>query len=367
MSALYIWQEKDWPHFTWDNDQVARLLGDVHQDLGRLTGFVRMFGFEQKTDTYLDAITQEIVHSAEIEGEMLDHASVRSSVARQLGLPYAGLPQTDHYVEGVVQIMLDATQHFEQPLTDERLFGWHAALFPVGYSGTYKITVADWRQSQETMQVVSGPIDHYQVHFEAPPSRLVPEMMKTFIEWVNEEKKLDFLVKAAIAHLWFVTIHPFDDGNGRLCRTITEMLLARADGMSQRFYSLSSAILNSRKNYYEQLEQAQKGTTDITRWVVWFLQMLQQAVCSSVAQLDRVMQKTDFWNRHADIIVNERQRKVINRLCDGFEGKLNTSKWAKMCHCSQDTALRDINDLINKGILRDSGEGGRSKNYELII
>jgi Fic family protein len=366
MSIKYIWQDKEWPRFTWNNEQIARLLGEVHQELGRLTGIVSMFGFEQKTNTFLDAMTQEIVHSAEIEGEVLNHDSVRSSVARQLGLPYAGLPRIDHYVEGVVQIMLDATQHAEQPLTDERLFGWHAALFPTGYSGAYKITVANWRQSTEAMQVVSGAMGHYLVHFEAPPSKFVPDMMKLFIKWINSTNEIDPLIKAAIVHLWFVTIHPFDDGNGRLCRTLTEMMLARADGMTQRFYSLSSSILNSRKNYYEILEQTQKGSTDITEWVEWFLQTLYRAITTSISKMDRVIQKTDFWNRHADLSVNERQRKVLNRLWDGFEGKLNTSKWAKMCHCSQDSALRDIQDLIKKGILRDTGEGGRSKNYELI-
>ncbi len=366
MSTTYIWQEKEWPQFTWNNEQIARLLGEVHQELGRLKGIVSMFGLEQKTNTYLENMTQEIVNSAEIEGEVLNRDSVRSSVARQLGLPYAGLPRIDHYVEGVVQIMVDATQHAKEPLTDERLFGWHAALFPTGYSGAYKITVANWRQSQDAMQVVSGAMGHYQVHFEAPPSQRVPGMMLPFLEWLNAPNSVDSLIKAAIAHLWFVTIHPFDDGNGRLCRTITEMMLARADGMTQRYYSLSSAILNNRKTYYEQLEQTQKGSLDITGWIAWFLVTLYQAIATSISKTDSVIKKTDFWNRHAETAVNERQRKVINRLWDGFEGKLNTSKWAKICHCSQDTALRDIHDLIAKGILRDTGEGGRSKNYELI-
>ena len=366
MSTTYIWQEKEWPQFTWNNEQIARLLGEVHQELGRLKGIVSMFGLEQKTNTCLDNMTQEIVNSAEIEGEVLNRDSVRSSVARQLGLPYAGLPRIDHYVEGVVQIMVDATQHAKESLTDERLFGWHAALFPTGYSGAYKITVAAWRQSQDAMQVVSGAMGHYQVHFEAPPSLVVPGMMQSFLEWINAPNSVDSLIKAAIAHLWFVTIHPFDDGNGRLCRTITEMMLARADGMTQRYYSLSSAILNNRKAYYEQLEQTQKGDLDITGWIAWFLVTLYQAIASSISKTDSVIKKTDFWDRHADTAVNERQRKVINRLWDGFEGKLNTSKWAKICHCSQDTALRDIHDLIAKGILRDTGEGGRSKNYELI-
>jgi len=366
MSTTYIWQEKEWPQFTWNNEQIARLLGEVHQELGRLKGIVSMFGLEQKTNTYLENMTQEIVNSAEIEGEVLNRDSVRSSVARQLGLPYAGLPRIDHYVEGVVQIMVDATQHAKEPLTDERLFGWHAALFSTGYSGAYKITVANWRQSQDAMQVVSGAMGHYQVHFEAPPSQRVPGMMLPFLEWLNAPNSVDSLIKAAIAHLWFVTIHPFDDGNGRLCRTITEMMLARADGMTQRYYSLSSAILNNRKTYYEQLEQTQKGSLDITGWIAWFLVTLYQAIATSISKTDSVIKKTDFWNRHAETAVNERQRKVINRLWDGFEGKLNTSKWAKICHCSQDTALRDIHDLIAKGILRDTGEGGRSKNYELI-
>ena len=365
MNTSYIWQEKEWPKFTWNNERTACLLAEAHQCLGKLSGIVSMFGLEQKANTVLDAMTQEIVHSAEIEGEMLNHDSVRSSVARQLGLPYAGLPKIDHYVEGVVQIMVDATQHANQPLTDDRLFGWHAALFPTGYSGAYKITVANWRQSEEPMQVVSGVMGHYKVHFEAPPSKLVPDMMDAFIRWVNDTSTIDPLIMAAITHLWFVTIHPFDDGNGRICRTLTEMMLARADGMSQRYYSLSSAILNSRKNYYDMLEQVQKGDCDITLWIEWFLSTLLHSVRVSIGKMDRVVQKTDFWNRHADTPVNERQRKVINRLWDGFEGKLNSSKWAKMCHCSHDTALRDIHDLIGKGILRDTGENGRNKNYEL--
>lgn len=365
MSMTYIWQDREWPLFRWNNEQIACLLGMVHQELGRLTGIVSMFGLEQKNNTFLEAITQEIVGSAEIEGEVLNHDSVRSSVARQLGLPYAGLPRIDHYIEGVVQVMVDATQHARQPLTDERLFGWHAALFPTGYSGAYKITVANWRQSTEAMQVVSGAMGHYQVHFEAPPSQYVPGMMTTFLDWVDTSNKIDPLIKAAIAHLWFVTIHPFDDGNGRLCRTITEMMLARADGMSQRYYSLSSAILSNRKAYYEMLEQTQKGAMEITGWIEWFLRTLLQAILTSISKMDGVMRKTDFWNRHNETPINDRQRKVINRLWDGFEGKLTTSKWAKICHCSQDTALRDIQDLIGKGILRDTGEGGRSKNYEL--
>lgn len=366
MNARYIWQYPEWPHFTWNNDVIATLLGETHQAVGRLSGVVSMFGLEQKTNTYLDAVTQEILNSAEIEGEVLNHDSVRSSVARQLGLPHAGLPRVDHYVEGVVQVMLNATQHADQPLTSERLFGWHAALFPTGYSGAYKITVAGWRRSEEAMQVVSGAMGHYKVHFEAPPSGHVPVMMRQFMDWVNAPHAIDPLVRAAIAHLWFVTIHPFDDGNGRLCRTLTEMLLAQADGMSQRYYSLSSSIMANRKSYYDILEQTQKGNTDITAWVEWFLKRLRQAVIVSTDKMDRVIRKTEFWVRHNETPINDRQRKVINRLWDGFEGKLNTSKWAKICHCSQDTALRDIHDLIGKGILRDTGEKGRNKNYELV-
>ena len=366
MKQHYIWQEKEWPCMRWQDAELSKLLTEVNVLRGQLFGRLSMFGFEEKNESLLSALTQEIVHSAEIEGETLNHDSVRSSVARQLGLEYEGLPRTDHYVEGVVQVLMDATQNFNLPITSERLFGWHAALFPLGYSGTYKITVADWRQGEEPMQVVSGALGKQKVHYEAPISEDVPKMMEKFLAWINDDQNnVEPLIKAAVAHLWFVTIHPFDDGNGRLGRTISEALLSRADKTSQRYYSLSSVILGSRKEYYAHLEKAQKGDLDVTPWVEWFLTALKKALQNSLQQTSNVLNKIHFWERNRHVTLNERQRKVLNMLLDGFDGKLNSSKWYKINHCSQDTANRDINDLINKGILIKSKEGGRSTNYEL--
>ena len=316
----------------------------------------------------LDSLTEEIIHSSEIEGESLNRDSVRSSVARQLGLEHDGLPKTDHYIEGVVQVMLDATQHFQESLTKKRLFGWHSALFPTGYSGMYKITVGGWRKGKEAMQVVSGAMGRQKVHYEAPPSSDVPRLMRQLLAWIDDTTLgIDPLIKAAVAHLWFVTIHPFDDGNGRLCRTVTEMLLSRADNTSQRYYSLSSEILNHRKDYYTQLEKAQHGGLDITEWIVWFLETLRKALDTALEKTEGIIRKVSFWDEHKDLQLNDRQRKVLNMLLDGFEGKLTSSKWYKINHCSQDTATRDLNDLVKKNILKKSSEGGRSTAYEMLI
>ena len=365
MKQTYIWQHNDWPKMYWQEDALSGLLADANRLRGELLGRLTMFGFKEQSDSMLESLTQEIVHSAEIEGERLNRDSVRSSVARQLGLEYDGLDMTDHYVEGVVQVMLDATQHFQDRLTAERLFAWHGALFPTGRSGMTKIKVGDWRQGEEPMQVVSGAFGHQRVHFEAPPSDAVPPMMQRLLDWLAADECSDPLVKAAVAHLWFVTVHPFDDGNGRLCRTVTEMMLSRADLTSRRYYSLSSEILNHRKDYYNHLERAQKGGLDITEWVAWFLRTLQNALQAALKRTEIVVQKARFWDIHRSTPVNERQKKVLNMMLDGFEGKLNSSKWYKINHCSQDTAIRDINDLIAKGILRKTVEGGRSTNYEL--
>ena len=316
----------------------------------------------------LDSLTEEIIHSSEIEGERLNRDSVRSSVARQLGLEHDGLPKTDHYIESVVQVMLDATQHFQESLTKERLFGWHSALFPTGYSGMYKISVGDWRKGKEAMQVVSGAMGRQKVHYEAPPSSDVPQLMKQLLAWIDDATLgIDPLIKAAVAHLWFVTIHPFDDGNGRICRTVTEMLLSRADNTSQRFYSLSSEILNHRKDYYIQLEKAQHGGLDITEWIVWFLETFRKALDTALEKTEGIIRKVRFWDEHKDLQLNDRQRKVLNMLLDGFEGKLTSSKWYKINHCSQDTATRDLNDLVKNNILKKSSEGGRSTAYEMLI
>lgn len=364
--ARYIWQHAEWPKMAWNSEKISSLLAEVNFLRGKLLGRVSMFGFEEQSLSTLEFLTQEIVHSAKIEGEDLNRDSVRSSVAMQLGLPYEGLPNPDHYTEGVVQVMLDAVQHYDSPVDAERLFAWHGALFPTGRSGLYEITVAAWRKGTEAMQVVSGPLGHQTVHYEAPDSGDVPMMMADLLHWIEEKNDLDALVKAAVVHLWFVTIHPFDDGNGRICRTLTELLLSRADATSQRYYSLSSEILNHRKAYYEQLEQSQKGGLDITSWIEWFLQTLKLAIENALLKTEYVVRKLQFWNKHRSIVFNERQRKVLNMLFDGFEGKLNSSKWYKINHCSQDTANRDIKDLIVKGVLRSTGEGGRSVNYELI-
>ncbi len=365
--TTYIWQQEDWPHMTWNHAGFYNILAEVNMLRGKLLGRLSMFGFEEQNLSTLNTLTQEIVHSAKIEGEELNRDSVRSSVARQLGLEYEGLSVSDHYTEGIVQVMMDAVKHYAMPLNDERLFSWHAALFPTGRSGIHKIAVAQWRKGNEPMQVVSGALGHEKVHYEAPASKDVPLMMAELIDWMNTEVSIDPLVKAAVAHLWFVTIHPFDDGNGRLCRTLTELLLSRADQTSQRYYSLSSEILNHRKEYYDHLEHAQKGTVDITPWIEWFLQTLKIALENALLRTENVVRKTQFWDTHRSVAFNDRQRKVINMLFDGFEGKLNSSKWYKINHCSQDTANRDIKDLISKGILRQREEGGRSTNYELCL
>lgn len=362
----YIWQQQEWPHTTWKNESLSDVLAEVNMLRGKLLGRVAMFGFEEQNNSMLESLTQEIVQSAKIEGEDLNRESVRSSVAMQLGLPYEGLPTPDHYTEGVVQVMLDAVQHYDVAVDAERLFAWHGALFPTGRSGLYKITVADWRQGEGAMQVVSGPFGHQKVHYEAPDSQYVPQMMNDFLQWINEKRDIDPLVKAAVAHLWFVTIHPFDDGNGRLCRTLTELLLSRADNTSQRYYSLSSEILNHRKAYYDHLEQAQKGNLDITIWIRWFLETMKSAIETALTKTENVVRKMRFWEKHRTTTLNERQRKVLNMLLDGFEGKLNSSKWYKINHCSQDTANRDIKDLIEKNVLKPTGERGRNTNYELV-
>lgn len=363
----YIWQQEGWPHMQWDDTSFSNILAEINLLRGKLLGRVSMFGFEEQNLSMLESMTQEIVHSAKIEGEELNRDSVRSSVARQLGLEYEGLKNSDHYTEGVVQVMIDAVQHHDMPLDAERLFSWHAALFPTGRSGIHKILVGDWRQGEEPMQVVSGPLGHEKIHYEAPASKDVPDMMSDFLRWFDSENTLDPLVKTAVMHLWFVTIHPFDDGNGRICRTLTELLLSRADQTSQRYYSLSSEILNHRKDYYQYLEQAQKGGLDVTPWIQWFLQTLKLALEAAFEKTEGVLRKSRFWDAHRSVSINERQRKVLNMLFDGFEGKLNSSKWYKINHCSQDTANRDIRDLIATGILKPTGEGGRSTNYELVF
>lgn len=361
--AMYIWQNTDWPKFKWDDLQVTPLLNLVQEHQSRLLGMLSALGFDLQKKTVLESMTEDVVRSSEIEGELLNRDSVRSSIARHLGINLPSTGNSDHYIEGIVQVAVDAVKNCNTLLDKERLCNWHAALFPTGRSGMYRITVADWRQGDEPMLVVSGAMGKERVHYEAPPSSVVPLEMDRFMQWFNGDKPANQLLKAAVAHLWFVAVHPFDDGNGRLTRTLTDMLTARGSGM--QCYSVSAEIMKSRKDYYAILERTTCGGMDITEWLLWFLQRIEAAISTSEQSLRDVLRKTEFWNSHADTEFNERQRKVINRLYDGFEGPLTSSKWAKICHCSPDTALRDITSLIEKGVLVKTPSGGRNTHYIL--
>lgn len=360
---MYIHQRKNWTAFKWNNDTLLPLLANVRHLQGRLLGQMESLGFKFQEEALLSTLTLDVLKSNEIEGEVLNKDQVRSSIARRLGLADSGLVDIPRNVDGVVEMMLDATQHYMKPLTTERVFGWHAALFPTGYSGMYKIEAGKYRSGD--MQVVSGAMGKEKVHYEAPKADILEVEMERFLNWFNNESETDPVLKAAVAHFWFVTIHPFDDGNGRIARTITDMQLARSDGSPQRFYSMSNQILTERKRYYSLLEQTQRGDGDITAWLEWFLSCLENALVNSRAILESVLAKARFWERHSQISLNDRQRLMLNKLLDDFEGKLTSSKWAKIAICSQDTAIRDIQDLINKGMLRKEAEGGRSTNYEL--
>jgi len=362
---MYIYQRKNWTAFKWNNDTLLPLLANVRHLQGRLLGQMESLGFKFQEEALLSTLTLDVLKSNEIEGEVLNKDQVRSSIARRLGLAVSGLVDIPRNVDGVVEMMLDATQHYMKPLTTERVFGWHAALFPTGYSGMYKIEAGKYRSGD--MQVVSGAMGKERVHYEAPKADVLEVEMKRFLNWFNNESETDPVLKAAVAHLWFVTIHPFDDGNGRIARTITDMQLARSDGSPQRFYSMSNQILTERKRYYNLLEQTQRGDGDITAWLEWFLRCLENTLVNSRVILESVLAKAKFWERHSQMSLNDRQRLMLNKLLDDFEGKLTSSKWAKIARCSQDTAIRDIQDLINKGILRKEAEGGRSTNYELQI
>jgi len=366
---MYIHELKDWPNFTWDKLQVLEKLVAVRQKQAFLLGKMEGIGFSLKTEAQLGVLISDVSKSSEIEGEHLDQDQVRSSIARKLGMDVAGLVPSDRNVDGVVEMMLDATQQCDDKLTQKRLFNWHNSLFPTGSLGMFKITVGKWRTNNpsDPMQVVSGSIGREKVHFEAPDSALVPAQMKSFITWLNGNHAEDAIVKAAIAHLWFVTIHPFSDGNGRIARAVTDMLLARADGTNQRFYSMSTEIRNQRKQYYQVLEATQKGDLNITQWLIWFLNCLEKAIINSEESLKHTLKKSRFLEYHASTPFNNRQARMVNKLFDGFVGKLTSSKWAKMCKCSQDTAGRDINDLLKKEVLVKSKEGGRSTSYLLNI
>lgn len=372
---MYIHQRKEWPSLIWDDKQILVPLSNVRNLQGKLLGKMEAIGFSLKEEAFLETLTIDVVKSNEIEGAYLDVDQVRSSIARRLGMDVPGLISSDRNVEGVVEMMLDATQKYNQELTADRLFGWHSALFPTGRSGIRKILVGDWRDDNEgPMQVVSGPMGRERVHFEAPHAKLLEAEMSKFLFWFNRDlgkNEKDVIVepviKSGVAHLWFVTIHPFDDGNGRIARAIADMQLSKAEGTHYRFYSMSAQIERQKEEYYDILEQSQKSKLDITEWLVWYLDCLSNAIESSEEILAKVLLKAKFWKDHASTNLNERQQKIINILLDSFYGKLNTSKWAKITKCSQDTALRDIQDLIDKSILLKEPGGGRSTSYVLDI
>ena len=367
--AIFIYQLPAWPSFKWNIEKINLLLTEVRHQQGKLLGRMERLGFALQSEATLQTLTLDVLKSSEIEGELLDTDQVRSSIARRLGIDIGGMVNADRHVEGVVEMMLDATQHFDQPLTDERLYGWHAALFPTGRSGMHKIVVGAWRDNlpHDPMQVVSGPMGKETIHYEAPAAELLPDEMNKFLQWFNETTTIDPVLKAAIAHLWLVTIHPFDDGNGRIARAVADMQLARSDRTAQRFYSMSAQIRKERNAYYTILEKTQRGNLDITEWFEWFLQCLGHALNGSEETLSLIFKKASFWKAHEKTILNPRQVLLLNKLLDKFEGKLTASKWAKIAKCSHDSALRDINDLIEKKVLTKEEGGGRSSSYVLIV
>jgi len=363
----YIHEQDGWPGLRWSDQRLVEPLAAVRHRQGRLIGHMEALGFPLREEAVLRTLTEDVLKSSEIEGEVLDREQVRSSIARRLGMDVGGLIEADRNVEGVVEMMLDATQNFAQPLTAERLFGWHAALFPTGRSGMSRITVGAWRTSDgDPMQVVSGPIGREHVHYEAPEAARLDAEMTRFLDWF-ETATADPVLKVGIAHFWFVTVHPFDDGNGRIARAIADLALARAEGTPQRFYSMSAQIRTERKAYYDLLESTQKGDLDITPWLLWFIACLDRAFDGAETILASVLRKARFWEALADQSLNERQRKIVNRLLDGFEGKLTNAKWAALAKTSPDTALRDINDLVSRGILAKEPGGGRSTSYSLAV
>jgi len=363
----YIHELPEWSNLRWSDEQLALPLAAVRHRQGRLIGHMEGLGFSLRAEAVLHTLTEDVLKSSDIEGEVLDREQVRSSIARRLGMDIGGLVDADRDVEGVVEMMLDATQNYAQPLTAERLFGWHAALFPTGRSGMSRITVGAWRKPEGgPMQVVSGPIGRERIHYEAPASERLDAEMARFLDWF-ETATPDPVLKAGIAHLWFVTIHPFDDGNGRIARAIADLALARSEGTAQRFYSMSAQIRAERKAYYDMLESTQRGELDITSWLLWFIGCLDRAFDGAETILASVMRKARFWESVAGQSLNDRQRKVINRLLDGFAGKLTNAKWAAITKASSDTALRDINNLVQRGILVKDPAGGRSTSYSLAL
>ncbi|MGY4385734.1 Fic family protein [Pedobacter sp. UYP24] len=359
---MYVHQLEKWPEFYWNADSLSAKLGRVRHHQGKIFGQVKALGFKFQEETLLYTLTQDVLKSNEIEGQLLNRDQVRSSIARRLGIDVAGATHVERNVEGVVEMMLDATQNYKDELTEERLFGWHAALFPTGRSGMSKINVGAWRE--HPMQVTSGYIGKEIVHFQAPEAERLDEEMHTFLNWLNGKRELDAVIKAAIAHLWFVTIHPFDDGNGRTARAIADLLLARADQSSQRFYSMSAQIQQERSEYYTILERTQKGDLDITAWLDWFLECLYRSLESTEKTIEKALERARFWERNNAVDFNARQLKMLQVLLDDFFGKLNVSKWAKITKTSTDTALRDIQDLLKKEILIQEG-AGRSTSYRI--
>jgi Fic family protein len=365
---VYIHERPEWPEFQWNAEKLSEGLAQVRHQQGRLLGRMEGLGFQLKAEASLQSLTEEIVKSSEIEGEILDRDQVRSSIALRLGMDIGALTPAERHVEGMVELMLDATQNYDEALTDQRLFGWHAELFPAGRSGMRKITIGGWRTDETgPMQVVSGAAGREKVHFEAPAAKRLPAEMKGFLDWLNAEREKDPVIKAALAHLWFVTIHPFEDGNGRIARAIADLALARSEHSPQRFYSMSAQIRKERKAYYDILERTQRGTLDITNWLDWFFGCLGRAFDGADAIIGNVLQKAAFWEKHGASDLNDRQRLMLNRLLKGFEGKLTSSKWEKIAKTSQPTATRDINDLIKRGILQKDDAGGRSTSYSLVL
>jgi Fic family protein len=363
---MYIHELKDWPRFDWNRERLAEPLADVRHRQGRLIGHMEALGFNLRQEAVLQTLTADVLKSSEIEGEKLDAEQVRSSIARRLGMDIGALQPADRQVEGVVAMMLEGTRHYDQPLTVQRLFAWHASLFPTGRSGMHKIRVGAWRDdSNGPMEIVSGPVGKERAHFQAPPAARLDREMQAFTDWFNAHADIDPVLKAGLAHLWFVTIHPFDDGNGRIARAIADMVLARSENSPQRFYSMSAQIRQERGAYYDILEETQNATLDITPWMEWFLGCLGRAIDGAQTTLSAVLAKARLWEDITGVAINERQRLVLNRLLDGFEGKLTTSKYATLAKCSQDTALRDILLLAERGILVRNPEGGRSTSYAL--
>ena len=359
---MYIYEQKNWPKFAWDTELITKILGSVRHRQGKILGQMQALGFQIQEETMLKALTMDVMKSSEIEGELLNPEQVRSSIARRLGIEIAGAIPSERNVEGIVEMMLDATQQYTIPLTEERLFDWHAALFPTGRSGMHKIKTAAWRD--DIMQVTSGPMGKERVHFEAPAASKVPREMSLFLEWIEKEQNLDLVLKAGLAHLWFVTIHPFDDGNGRIARALTDMLLAQADKSPQRFYSMSAQIQAERNEYYDILENTQKGDLDITPWLIWFLDCLIRSMDQTDETIAKTMVRAQFWETHKETLLNARQQKILQLLLDNFYGNLNVSKYAKIVKTSTDTALRDLQDLVKKDIIEQLGSG-RSTSYRL--